>query len=280
MRRHNAPMELPWVRELRQLHEENFFDWTSHLLDLNRRLGLAGRDEFTVPNAGLPPSWFVGDIEALQPGPWVLVISLNQARFSQATEASRRRQRDSVQKDWDYWRSLNRNDWYPRFYRPMVRLASAALGEEIPREDEPDFATTRMVFVELCPYGSGQFTFGGEPLMQLAAEDPGFQVVARVRHTLIREAGPALVMVNGAAAITTIQSLERGQLTVEEHPPYESIGRPGKILRHWEGHYRSPAASVPVLGFPFLRKPQTHNSYAEIAQLGAYGRALIERGAH
>ena len=191
------------------------------------------------------------------------------------TEVSRRKQRDSIEKDWDYWRSLNRDDWYPRFYRPMVRLAAAALGEEIPQEEEPDFATTRMVFVELCPYGSGHFRFGGESLMRLAAEDPGFQTAARVRNVLIREARPALVMVNGTAAITTIQSLERGQLTVEEHPPYESIGRPGKILRHWEGRYDSAAASVPVLGFPFLRKPRTHNSYAEIAQLGNYGRALI-----
>ena len=74
-------MSAPWVRELQRLHEENYFDWTSHLRDLNHRLGLGGRDEFTVPNAALPPSWFVGDVEALQRGQWVLVVSLNQGPF-------------------------------------------------------------------------------------------------------------------------------------------------------------------------------------------------------
>ena len=266
-----------WARELRRLHEENFFDWTSHLRDLNRALNLVGPDEFTVPNAGLPPSWFVGDVEVLQPGRWVLVVSLNHGAWAQRTEASRREQRDSIQKDWDYWRWLNRNDWYAPFYSPLVRLAATTLGEEIPdaREKEQEFATTRMAFVESCPYSSKGFALSDEALTRLATQDRGFEIAARVRQILIREARPALVMVNGNDAITTLRLIEGDQLQLQERPRYQSISKPGKLLRHWEGRFTIGRRSVPVLAFPFLRKPRSHNFYAEIDQLGSYARALV-----
>ncbi len=47
-----------------------------------------------------------------------------------------------------------------------------------------------------------------------------------------------------------------------------TAGRKPKMLWHQEGIYRSPNDPVPVVGFPFLRKPHHHNSYAEIGQLG------------
>ena len=166
-------------------------DWTRHLRDLNRRYDLGGRDELTVPNEGLPPSWFVGDVEALEPGRWVLVVSLNQGSWADKDEAWRRQQRDSVQNDWDFWRLLNRKKWYGRFYSPMVRLGATALGEGVPgeREQQQEFATTRMVFVESCPYSSSRFARGGAILAGLLAEkDRGFQVLERVRRVLIEEA--------------------------------------------------------------------------------------------
>ena len=270
-------MDATWVRELRRLHEENFFDWTSHLRDLNQRLDVAGRDEFTVPNEGLPPSWFVGDVEQLQPGRWVLALSLNQGSWAEKDEAWRRQQRDSVQNDWDFWRWLNRNTWYGRFYSPMVRLGATALGEEVPGEQkqQQEFATTRMVFVESCPYSSARFARGGAVLTRLAAEDRGFQVLTRVRRVLIQEARPALVIVNGNAAVSALRRIEGERLHLDEHPRYESASKPGKLLRHWEGYLESEGASVPVLGFPFLRRHNTHNSDAEIEQLGIYARRLV-----
>ena len=247
-------MDATWVRELRRLHEANFFDWTRHLRDLNRRYDLGGRDELTVPNEGLPPSWFVGDVEALEPGRWVLVVSLNQGSWADKDEAWRRQQRDSVQNDWDFWRLLNRKKWYGRFYSPMVRLGATALGEGVPgeREQQQEFATTRMVFVESCPYSSSRFARGGAILAGLLAEkDRGFQVLERVRRVLIEEARPALVMVNGNPAVSTLQLLEGGRLQLEEHRRYESASEPGKALRHWEGRLDSGGGSLPVLAFPF-----------------------------
>ncbi len=80
-------MPTPWFRELRQLHDENFHeDWTTHLDALNRELGLSGTAAFGTPARSLAPSWFVGDVEALPPRQWVLVISLNQARREEDEE--------------------------------------------------------------------------------------------------------------------------------------------------------------------------------------------------
>ena len=271
-------MDATWVHELRSLHEENYScDWTSHLRDLNQRFGLSGRDELKVANEGLPPSWFVGDVEALEPGRWVLVVSLNQASWAGKDEAWRRQQRDSAQKDWDFWRLLNRKTWYGKFYAPMVRLAATSLGEEVPaeREQQQEFATTRMVFVESCPYSSGQFARGGELLTSLAGKDRGFEVLERVRHMLIQEAHPALVMVNGNDALSTLQRIEGERIRLEKHRRYESDSKPGKMLRHREGCIDSGTGPVPVVGFPFVPGRKTHQSHVEIEQLGAYGRALV-----
>lgn len=264
-----------WIAELRSLHDSKFaFDWDGHVRALNERLQLSGEDEFGLPAPGLPPSWFVGDIEALRE-PWVLVVSLNQAR-REDDEDWHAAQHHTSQTYWDYWRWLNRDWWEPRFYRPLVRLASAALGMEVDAEREADFATTQMVFVELCPYSSRRFEFSAEILDQLALKDIGFQMSAQVRRVLIEKAEPALILVNGAAALGSFAQLDNTHLELRRRR-YASVSRPAKELWHEEGHYPTSSRSVPVVGFPFLRKPPTHNSYAEIDQLGAMARALVDR---
>ena len=151
-------MTTPWFRELRQLHDKNFHeDWTSHIDALNRELGLTGPDALALPAPGLAPPWFVGDVEAVPPRQWVLVISLNQARREE-DEEWHLAQGYPEQTYWDHWRWFNRDEhWNPRFYRPFVRLAAQAMGVEMRPEMEQEFATTRMVFVELCPYPSRSF---------------------------------------------------------------------------------------------------------------------------
>jgi len=266
-------MTAPWVQSLRELHDDHFgFDWDSHVRRLNLRLGLTDRDEFGLPAPGLPPAWFVGDVEGLRPGEWVLVISLNQARREE-DEGWHQAQHYTRQSYWDHWRFLNRNWWEPRFYRPLVRLASSALGGLVDTRHESDFATTHMIFVELCPYASRQFTLSGDTLSTLAETDLGFRLSARVRRLLIEQASPALVLVNGRAAIDDFQRLERDHVYLEERR-YTSVSRPEYSLWHREGTYNTQQGSVPVIGFPFLRRPSNHNSYAEIEQLAATARHL------
>lgn len=248
-------------------------DWDERVRGLNGRLGLTERDEFGLPGPGLPPPLFVGDVESLQPREWVMVISLNQARREEE-EAWHLAQRYTSQSYWDHWRFLNRNWWNPRFYRPLVRLASTALSAPIDRSMEANFATTRMVFVELCPYSSRQFQLDHIALERVATDDLGFQVARQARQILIELAQPALVLVNGTAALANFESLEGDSVTLDERQ-YPSVGRPVHTLWHKEGVYRSAGDPVPVVGFPFLRKPSTHNSYAEIDQLAGMARALL-----
>ncbi|MBM4410418.1 MAG: hypothetical protein FJ037_03675 [Chloroflexi bacterium] len=267
-------MTTPWAQSLRELHNDHFgFDWDSHVRRLNERLGLTGRDEFGLPAPGLPPAWFVGDVEGLRPGEWVLVISLNQARREE-DEGWHRAQHYTRQSYWDHWRFLNRDWWTPRFYRPLVRLASHAIGVPTGPTNESEFTSTRMIFVELCPYASRQFTFTGPALSTLADDDLGFQLAARVRRVLIEQASPAFILVNGRPALDDFERLERDRVSLEERR-YASVRRPEHTLWHKEGRYEGAGCLVPVVGFPFLRKPSNHNWYAEIDQLASMARRLL-----
>ncbi len=271
-------MPTPWFRELRQLHDENFReDWTSHVNALNRELGLTGPDAFGLPARGLPPSWCVGDVEAVPPRQWVLAISLNQARREE-DEEWHLAQRYTKQTYWDHWRWLNRDDhWNPSFYRRFVRLAAQAMGVEMRPEMEQEFATTRMVFLELCPYPSRSFGLSDADIHRLTAVDRGFRVAARIRHVLMEEGQPGLVVVNGVPAIAAFERVHGDEIALAARPSYASVRRPGKKLWHREGHVDAAGRRVPLLAFPFLRTRQTHNSYSEIAQLGAMGREHVQR---
>ena len=269
-----------WVRRLRDLHDESFaLDWSSHLEALSRSLSL-GSDPLATPAPGLPPSWFVGDVEAIEPGRWVLVVSLNQAY--RPDDEWHLAQHYTAQTYWDHWRDCERHWMSARaFYRAYVLFAAATLGVKlVTDEDEADFAARSLVFLELCPYSSRTFRIGASDLARLAAEDRGFRIATDVRWTLIREARPALVALNGLPCMATLEQIEAAQLSLGEPRSYESVSRRGRALWHREGRYlpegRRPAR-VPVVGFPFLRKPRTHNSYDEIRQLGRYARALVER---
>ena len=67
-----------WVAKIRQIHNKYFtYPWGHHLDWLNTDLCLAGKARLVTNAPGLPPVWINGNIEALEPHRWVLVISLN-----------------------------------------------------------------------------------------------------------------------------------------------------------------------------------------------------------
>ena len=172
----------------------------------------------------------------------MLFIGLNQARSLQ-DEPWHLAQRHTPQTYWDYWRWLNRRAWYAQYYSPRVRLAAAALGVEIPRErdQQQEFATTKMVFVELCPYSSKRYSFADADLLALSEEDHGFRTAAQVRRILIGQGRPALVMVSGGQALTVLEHHDQDQLRLGEPLTYQSVSRPDKRLWHREGHFISGA---------------------------------------
>jgi len=266
-----------WQQAIRDLHNEAWgYDWDTHLARVNARLRLTGPNAFGLP-PGLPPAWVVGDLESLPVSEWVLVVSLNQAR--RADEAGWHvAQGYTSQSYWDHWRFLNRDWWEPRFYRPLVRLAATALDLSVDQDDEATFATTQMIFLELCPYPSRQFALDGPTVEQLAIDDVGFRTAAAIRRLLIEEAAPAAILVNGVAAVEEFGRFHGASVGLTERR-YPSVNR-ARSLRHWEGVYASTHGPVPVVGFPFLRKPSTHNSYADIEHLGRRIRVLRAGARH
>lgn len=263
----NNPVD--WRTELRAIYDEALeVDWDAHLTRLNADYGLSGRHALSTTDAGLPPAWFNGDIEAIDPGHWVLVIALNPAKPSAGYYGTDRR----LDNGWDFWRRHNEGKWwYWRFFRPLVQIAAKALGEDVARTDEPVFATERMTFIELCPYASGRFALSAATIDDLTQNDPGFQTAKRFRQILINSAQPALVLINGSAAVRDVEVLDGDRLQWHE-VRYLSVdsanrGRP-KRLWHKQGVYTASHGPVLTVGFPFLRTSATHNSNAEITQLG------------
>ena len=116
-----------------------------------------------------------------------------------------------------------------------MRLASTALGVEVETDREAEFATTKMIFVELCPYPSRRFTLSADVLSDLAQDDIGFQLAAQVRQVLIDSAEPALIMVNGAAGLhCPPNSIEGKRHEISELGGYDEVQIEHSGLRYFD----------------------------------------------
>ena len=257
-----------WLDHLKQIFDESFqVDWESHLASLNERLGLGPESRFAVSIPGLPPFWFNGDVEGLADAPWTLVISLNHQMGTYQDPPTE-------EGYWEFCRLHNQKHWYAGFFRPVVRVAVTCLGETVTADEEPEFASRRMVFVELCPYASRRFSLPTPVVEELVGSESGFLIAAQITAILLAEARPDLLLVNGASALASFRALYRPRLAEWDRRAYASASS-GRKLWHEQGILRRSAHDLPVIGFPFLRKPQTHNSYVEIDQLGTAGGEFV-----
>ena len=81
---------MDWLQAIRDLNEEHFsFDWHTHAKELSERLDLRDEHALRLNIPDLPPMWFNGDVEAIQPGRWMLVISLNPKAEAETDENAR-----------------------------------------------------------------------------------------------------------------------------------------------------------------------------------------------
>jgi len=266
-----------WLDELRRDFDDALTrDWRSHVRALNVELGLIGSD--ALVELDRPPEYFWGDLDALVPGAWVAVVSLNPQITGAEWDEWYDRQRWDAQGYWDY---LNRRDlregldgtpfeprdyYYARFARPLVKLAGAALRIADPVADEVAIAMRRMAFFEILPFPSKSYVPRPEQAARLAREDPGCLTATRAALGAIRERSPAVVLVNGGDAVHVFGAVHGVQW---REMRYASTSRPSKTLRHFEGEIVVGSARVPLIGFPQLRGMSSHNSNPEIEQLAA-----------
>jgi len=277
---HDLAGETLWYHEIRDIHNRHFHDpWQERADTINQRYALPRAHMLLTHGPGVPMPWFNGNIAVVEPGRWVLVISLNHQINPDAHDASARyaRAKYTPATYWDHWRTFNTDHWYRDFFGPLAQVAAAALGERLTKEQEPAFATNRMIFVEICPYGSNKFNLPWQAIQELLATDLGFQRAAEVNHLLIEKGRPALVMVNGVKAIDMVEHLYADSLKWQEIH-YDSCdlpreGRKPKRLRHYCGSLHISNRTVSVIGFPFLRTPMTHNSNGEVALLANHALA-------
>jgi hypothetical protein len=267
--------ETHWYREIRDIHDGYFHEsWQERVDAINERFQLSHEHMLLSHGPGIPMPWFNGDIHAVVPGRWVLVVSLNHQIDSNPPEASTRNAGDSDSKEawWNDRRTMNTDRWYGRFFGPLTRVAAAAMEEHLTPEQESAFATNRMVFVEICPYASNRFSLEWPVIQELLESDLGFRLAFEVNRLLIEKGEPALIMVNGISALDMFKHMYTDMLEWQEIC-YDSCdirpeGRRKKRLRHYCGSLRIGDKQTPVVGFPFLRTPSTHNSNQEVALLG------------
>src|SRR5579859_212959 len=234
-----------WIKRLRALQLASFEqDWESNLQRLNSKPGLSADSRLSMVVPAAPPPLFNGDVETIKPGHWALIVSLNHQLGSHDVGPS-------ADAQWNYWRNFNREHWYPRFSRPLTQVASSALGDSVDWTNESEYAASHIIFVELCPYASQRFAVSAESIQDLVNTDEGFKLAAQVTNLLIEEAEPAIVMVNGVAAITGFESLMGPRLTWNTCA-YDSVGGASggkaKRLWHYEGHLAGVRA-IPAVGF-------------------------------
>lgn len=271
-----------WYGQIRAFHDDHFYDpWEERLTQINARLALREDDVFLTHGPGLPPPWFNGDIEVVQPHQWILVISLN-PRLNPRSHTAQdwyRDQRFTPDTYWEHWRQFNTQHWYPRFFSPLANLAAGALGIVVEPQAVPRFATDQMLFVELCPYGSQKFGLSRQAVEDLVGSEPGFKIAAEVRRILIEQGQPALILINGTEAVKDFESVESERIELNT-VRYESVDEPArgkkrKPLWHKQGYYLAMGRRIPLVGFPFLRGARTHNSHAERRQLESHIREFL-----
>jgi hypothetical protein len=273
-----------WWQPLRELNERYFAGpsdgvrWDDHVDGLNKDLGLSAENQrlSTFPRRDLPPSWFIGDVTAVQPDEWVLVFSLNPATDDDGQFYAERKW--NAESFWNFQTGWLHYWFNHAFHGPLARLASLSLGKPLADSEQVrNFAATAMVFAELCPYSSRTFALSESTLERLREVDIACKVEAEMVDLMLAEGQPGLVLVNGNDAVQHFAATF-GEALSWEQKTYVSEFKPGKNLWHMEGMLRADGRMTPVIGFPFLKKPATHNATVEIEQLARFARALVGAG--
>src|SRR5215216_831609 len=106
MKRRLMDPETRWYDEIRTIFDRSSQEeWLPRLDQFNNRPPIKKvGTTFSLPKAGQPPAWFNGDITALDPGEWVLVVMDN----PDASLVSTPDVDDEIPDAWwNHWRTFN-----------------------------------------------------------------------------------------------------------------------------------------------------------------------------
>jgi hypothetical protein len=226
----------------------------------------------------LPPEWFVGDFEVIEPNKWVLVLSLN-PRIDSTDKATMEAYRANsfTPPLWrEYLQRFNLGpDRYPRFTRPLAKLALYGMDEI--EDDYAIFATERMVFMELCSYSSHDFQLTSLEVEQLSKTDLGFITVAWMRDLLIAERMPRFILVNGAGAVDALNALGADGPDWERKTFHSLFSKNpdnfAKKLWIQIGAFKS----IPIVGFCQLNSRNGHQARPDRQRLNELVKAHVLR---
>lgn len=263
--------DVNWLNDLEARHAEAFDavpDWSAHVREFNARLGATGR--YALSESRTAPEFFIGRLPQFRPGSWIAIVSLNPKEMSPENRAWHEAETWSATKRWRY---LTREDvgiwrpadfYYSRWCLPLMRLLATLSGDRALLDDPVQAYFDRVGAFELVPYASHEYFPGTYDML---AGDPAVEFSHDVAMTVIRHCPPLAVLANGLDATHAVSRWLPLRAQPVEHR-YESVHRPGKMLRHWQGVIDLSETTIPFAGFPFLRKSRTHNADAEIDQLG------------
>ncbi len=242
-----------WWRSVKALDTwSHTYDWKTHLETVNQKFRLSGERELVLSVKGWPPAWFTGNIEALRPREWVLVVSLNPARPSPQHYAGR-----TGDDSWAFWceHNLDSSFWNKstKFFPRLAELARRALPRYASTLDDESIASDHMLFLEFCPYASTKYPFEvwdrAYGAKSLADSDIGFAINRQIRHLAFHHGQPLIALIQGGHARSDIEDFQCPGLS----KPTSTVDLSG--LRVSSGRYDGWHGQVPILGFPFFSAP-------------------------
>ncbi len=277
--------ETRWYDQIRTIVDTSSQeDWLSRLNQFNNRppVKKAGTT-FSLPKDGHPPPWFNGDITALNPGEWVLVVMDN----PDADMISTLDLDDDETPDawWNHWRTFNAEhaDWTEKPVYPwLVETAAATFGIAIDGNsvEGHQFATNRMLFVDFCPYASSKWpTIEWERDMKpIANRDPGISRARQIRQLIFDHGQPKCVLCFGRYATYDV----KGEQFKEHHMSRKSIGWKGQqsgVVHLYAGTYKPVnGEQFLVLGVPEVRDWK-RNPALQREVIEAYVNGTVDRSA-
>jgi len=277
-----------WYDPIRKEFDASFNDtWAPRLARFSHELPTkAAATKFHLPHKDVPPAWFNGNLTAMKPGEWVLVVSNNPHGPGIGPTLPLADADASREGWWNHLHTVNPDgaNWgRPGVFPKVIDLAAAARGVDVSAGPgaSDDFAAERMLVIEFCPYASQTWpTIQWDPTMkQLAQETEGIRRYARrIRGLLFEYGQPKAVLCLGQEATWDVKDKQFGEDRMFRMN-VELKSRPGEFTALYQGTYQ-PKNGPPfeVIGFQEVPwGPKHHDVRREI--VAAYGRDGADSGA-